>query len=178
MTAVAKEGIGLLTTLGAYEARVLPAARRELERWRRAAAEIPDPALRRAAGSALTEKAANAEATAVLATLAPRPARAAAIRASTALQIAVDYLDSLGEQPGPDPLADGLQLHGALTAALTPGAGGGDWYLHHPAGEDGGFLDRLVDACQEAVARLPAAERVLPAARRAAGRCGEGQART
>jgi tetraprenyl-beta-curcumene synthase len=175
---MAAEGGSMLATLGVYEARVLPAARRELDRWRRQAASIPDPALRAAAISALNEKAANVEATAVLATLAPRAARGAALRAGVALQVAVDFLDSLGEQAGPDALRDGLQLHGALAAALTPGAPPGDWYRHHPTADDGGYLDRLVLACQEAVASLPSGDSVLPAARRAAIRCGEGQAHT
>jgi tetraprenyl-beta-curcumene synthase len=174
VTAFATAWIELLATLGLYEARVLPAVRRELESWRLAAAEIPDPELRRSAIAALTDKAANPEATAVFTTLAARPHRAAVLRASTALQVAVDYLDSLGEQATADPLRDGLQLHGALAAALTPGAGPGDWYRHHPVGEDGGYLERLVGACQEAVASLPAGDRVLPLARRAATRCGEG----
>jgi tetraprenyl-beta-curcumene synthase len=178
VTAFATAWIELLATLGLYEARVLPAVRRELESWRLAAAGIPDPELRRGAIAALTDKAANPEATAVFTTLAARPHRAAVLRASTALQVAVDYLDSLGEQATADPLRDGLQLHGALAAALTPGAGPGDWYRDHSAGEDGGYLDRLVGACQEAVASLPAGDRVLPAARRAATRCGEGQSHT
>ncbi len=172
------EGLEALATLALYEARVRPAVGRQLERWRGVAAQIPDPQLRRGALGALTEKAANAEATAVFATLAPRARRAAALHASVALQVAVDYLDSLGERPGGDPLRDGLQLHEALVVALTPGAETDDWYRHHPAHEDGGYLDRLVGACQLAVASLPSGERVLPAARRAAARCGEGQSHT
>jgi tetraprenyl-beta-curcumene synthase len=151
---------------------------RELTGWRQAAASIPDAALREQALAALTDKAANVEATAVFATLAPRHTRRGVIRASTALQVAVDYLDSLGEDPGPDALRDGLQLHGALAAALRPGDEDGDWYAHHPNGEDGGYLDRLVAACRSSAAPLPSAAAVLPVARRAAVRCGEGQAHT
>ena len=90
----------------------------------------------------------------------------------------VDYLDTLGEQPGPEPLADGLALHGSLVDALTPGGPLGDWYLHRRGGEDGGYLERLVGAVRAASSPLPAAAAILPTARRAAERCGEGQART
>lgn len=73
------------------------------------------PALRRQAIAGLTEKAANAEATAVLATLAPQRTRRTAIRASTALQVAVDYLDGLGEQPGPDRAASSRSRDGTVS---------------------------------------------------------------
>lgn len=127
---------------------------------------------------AVTRKAGNAEATAVLAILAPRRTRHRVIRASTALQVAVDYLDSLGETPGPEPLRDGLELHGALAAALDPGGEERDWYALHPQKEDGGYLGRLVAACREAAVSLPSAQTILPLARRAALRCGEGQSHT
>ena len=178
MIEAAKERLTTLATLCTYRAAVLPVVRSELRHWRQAAAGISDPELRRAALSALTDKAANVEATAVLATLAPRRARRSVIRASSALQIAIDYLDTLGEEDVPEPLRDGLQLHRALGIALTPGAVPVDWYRHHPRHADDGYLDRLVGACQKIVATLPGWAAVGPFARRAAGRCGEGQSHT
>lgn len=164
--------------LGAYLTTALAPARRELRRWRASAGSIPDPVLRRHALSALTEKALNVEAVAVFATLAPRASRRAALGAMTALQIAVDYIDNLGEEPTPEPLQDGLRLHRALAAAVTPGAEPLDWYRLHPHGDDGGYLSRLVAACQESLRPLPSQGTVLPLARRAATRCGEGQSHT
>lgn len=174
----AREGAAVLAAFTRYRALVLPQVHRELDKWRGAATAIPDPLLREQAVDAVTRKAGNAEATAVLAILAPRRKRRTVIRASTALQVAVDYLDSLGETPGPDPLRDGLELHGALAAALDPGGEKRDWYAHHPHREDGGYLDRLVAACREAAVSLPSAETILPLARQAAIRCGEGQSHT
>lgn len=178
MIAQTKEGLATLATLRTYRAAVLPVVRSELGYWRQAAEEIPDPELRRAALSALNDKAANVEATAVLATLAPRTARRSVIRASSALQITIDYLDTLGEEDMPEPLRDGLQLHRALAAAVAPGEVAVDWYRHHPLRGDGGYLDRLVGACQGAVGALPAWGAIGPFARRAAERCGEGQSYT
>lgn len=166
-----------LATLARYRAAILPVVDRELELWEARAAAIPDRLLREQALAALTEKRGNVEATAALMTLAPRRGRHAVVRASTALQVAVDYLDTLGEEGGPDQLADGLRLHESLVAALTPGAETRDWYAYHPCGEDGGYLDALVAACQAVVAALPSPV-ALPAARRAAGRCGAGQSHT
>jgi tetraprenyl-beta-curcumene synthase len=172
-----EEGAAVAVTFARYKRIVLPSVRRELAEWRREAALIPDPTLREQALGALTEKAANAEATGVLACLAPRRGRRTVIRASTALQVAVDYLDSLGEQPGPDPLRDGLTLHSALGATLEPGAKTQDWYAHHPQ-RDGGYLDRVLAACRQSACSLPSAEATLPLARRAIVRCGEGQSQT
>lgn len=172
------EGATAAAVFALYKGAVLPRVKRELAGWRREAASIPDPVLREQAIQALVDKASNVEATAVFASLAPSRSRPAVIRSSTALQVAVDYLDTLGERPGPDPLADGLSLHGALAAALGAGDGARDWYARHPRQEDGGYLDRLVDVCRESASALPSAGAILPPARRAAIRCGEGQSHT
>jgi tetraprenyl-beta-curcumene synthase len=171
----ARDVAAVATALGLYRRAVVPRVRRELRRWERAAEAIPDPTLRGHALAALREKGLNAEATGVFAILAPRAQRIAAIEAMAAFQVAVDYLDSLGEQPAADPLANGLRLHRALADALSPDASAPDWYRLHPQSEDGGYLGALVGACREIVTSLPSAAAALPAARHAARRCGEGQ---
>lgn len=178
MAAFGKEVSAVLATLCAYQLRVLPLVHRRLRRWEEVARTIPDPDLRRQALAAVTEKASNVEAVAVFATLAPPAARPAVIGAIVALQVAIDFLDTLGEQPSTDPLRDGLALHQALGAAVTPGEPAADWFAFHPQGEDGGYLDRLVAACQESLRALPASSQVLAVARRAAVRCGEAQSHT
>jgi tetraprenyl-beta-curcumene synthase len=168
----------MASALGSYRLTVIPPLRREQRRWREVAGAIPDPVLRRQALAALEGKASNVEAIGVFATLAPRAHRRQAIRAMTTLQIAVDYLDTLSEGVAENPLEDGLRLHRALTVALTPGAEPEDWYRDHPRREDGGYLSGLVAACQEQVRGLPSHATVLPLARQAAQRCGEGQSHT
>ncbi len=166
------------TALAVYRRSIVPRARRELRRWEHAAEEIPDPTLRGHALAALREKGRNVEATAVFAILAPRPYRGAAVVAMAAFQVAVDYLDSLGEQRSADPLADGLQLHQALSDALSPGMPVAEWYRLHPQRDDGGYLQALVATCRQTVHQLPSHASALPLARRAAGQCGEGQSYT
>jgi tetraprenyl-beta-curcumene synthase len=90
--------VAVVWALGVYRARVVPRVRRELAAWRTVAAAIPGPARRRIALAAIDGKGLNVEATAVFAILAPRRTRPMAIRAMVALQVAVDYIDSLGEQ--------------------------------------------------------------------------------
>jgi tetraprenyl-beta-curcumene synthase len=75
----------------------------------------------------------------------------------------------LGEQPSADPVLDGERLHSALLFALGWGASL-DWYEHHPQREDGGYLDRLLEECRGAFARLPKYAVAAPAARAAAER--------
>jgi tetraprenyl-beta-curcumene synthase len=172
------ETLSALAALALYRARVLPAARRELGEWDARAARIPAGPLRDAALEALGKKRSNPEATAVFAILAPRATRPAALRAMVALQVAVDYLDSLGERAVAEPLGDGLALHGALIDAVTQEPPRRDWYRLRPKSEDGGYLQGLVTACRQALVILPSRQVVAPELRKAVERCGEGQART
>ncbi len=65
---------------------------------------IPDPALRQVALVNLREEGFNAQATATLATLAPRDYRKPVVDAIVGLQIIYDYLDSLVERPLANPV--------------------------------------------------------------------------
>ena len=163
-----------------YWGSVFPRVCLHVARWRRAAHQIPDPRLRLLALEAL-EKRSNIEGAAAFATFTPRGHRAAATQAMSSFQSAYNLLDLLGEQPSPDPVADGRRLHEALLYALTPPRAVGelqadshsiplDWYEHHPQREDGGYLQSILDSCRTAVARLPSYEAVAPAARAAAAR--------
>lgn len=168
----------VISALFTYRHAVLPQVRGELRRWERWTTKIPDLVLRDAALSALKEKSGNVEATAVFAILAPRSRRSSALRAMTALQTTIEYLDVLGEQLPDEPLADGLALHRSLVEAVTPGAAYSDWYRSHPQTEDGGYLAELVATCQREVAGFPSHDMVLATAQHAAQRCGEGQSYT
>ena len=170
--------LSVMSALLTYRGAVLPQVRDELRRWERWTVKIPDLVLRDAALSAIREKSSNVEATAVFAILAPRSRRSSALRAMTALQTTIEYLDVIGEQLPDEPLADGLALHGALVEAVTPGAPYSDWYRLHPQTEDGGYLAELVATCQREVATLPSSDTVLVTAQQAARRCAEGQSYT
>jgi tetraprenyl-beta-curcumene synthase len=173
-----KTVLSLIPALATYKRAVLPQVRSELHRWERWTVKIPDLVLRDAALSALKEKSSNVEATAVFAILAPRSQRSSALRAMTALQTTIEYLDILGEQLPDEPLADGLALHRSLVEAVTPGAPYSDWYGQRPQDQDGGYLAELVATCQREVATLPSGDTVRAVAQRAARRCAEGQSYT
>jgi len=170
--------LALASALSLYQRNLTPRVRKELRGWEDAARTIPNPVLREAALSSLSEKGSNPEAIAVFAILAPKSRRASALRAMTALQVAIDYLDALGERPVDKPLESGLALHATLVEAVSPGAAPADRYRLHPYRDDGGYLAALAAACQGEVAALPSWEAVREPAQRAALRCGEGQSHT
>lgn len=147
----------------------LPNVSREVERWRRRAESIPDPALRHDALASLANERLNLEGAALFAIL-PRHRDLNLLRLAVAYQVALDYLDRTSERPAADPIANGRQLHLALTDALQPGTSPADYYRHHCSHDDAGYLADLVRSCQRRCTRLPAYDRVreraLAAARR------------
>lgn len=172
-----REASAVASVLGRYALTVVPAARVQTRAWRQAAQAIPDPVLRALAGATHDEEKLNAEAAAVFALVAPRSRRRTVLRLCAAFQLMYDYLDTLGEQPCADPLANGVRLHGALAAVFDADARD-DWYALHSRHDDGGYLRTLVTACRSAFDALPSADAVRPVARRAAIRCGDAQSLT
>ncbi len=150
---------GALPTLAgaarSYWLGVFPDACREVRIWRARAQEIPDPALRRIALQAHSEKRGNLEGAAAFAAFVQPAGRHAAVRAAVAYQTMFDYLDDLSEEPSENPIADGRQLNGALLAAIAPSEPHHDYYPQRLRNEDGGYLHALIGACRTALTALP-----------------------
>jgi len=192
--------VALLVTFAyaafSYWTSVFPRVCFYIARWRARARRIPDPVLRQLALDAL-DKRGNIEGAAAFAAFVPLTQRANVTRATSAFQAAYNLLDMLGEQPSPDPVLDGRRLHEALVYAVTPrgttaphgsevgaldtdssgtdrcttgGARALDWYEHHPQGNDGGYLDALIEECRDAFAALPSHLLAAPSAQAAAAR--------
>lgn len=160
--------IGALLAVSARELTwVLPNVAREVRGWREHALRIPDPALRADALATLKRERLNTEGAALFAIL-PRRRDRKLLRLLVAYQITLDYLDSISERPSPDPLANGRQLHLALVEALDPAGPISDYYRHHPAHEDAGYLRTLVQTCRDLCLALPGYDRVRALAERSA----------
>jgi tetraprenyl-beta-curcumene synthase len=157
-------------TAGRYWLGVFPHVGRELDHWRSCADRIPDPGLRRLALSTQRSERGNLEGAAAFAVLAPRAQRARVVRATVAFQTAYDFLDTLAEQPGRDPLANARQLHLALLRALEPSAEHPDYYAHNRGDQDNGYIRALIETCRSACRSLPSYGSVADAACRAASR--------
>lgn len=138
-----------------YWLGVFPDACREVRIWRARAREIPDPALRRIALQAQSEKRGNLEGAAAFAAFVQPAGRHAAVRAVVSYQTMFDYLDNLSEEPSADPIADGRRLNGALLTAVAPDERHHHYYPHRRRSEDGGYLLALIAACRAALTALP-----------------------
>lgn len=150
---------------------IRPNVAREVELWRRRARAIPDAAMRADALDALNNKRLNIEGAALFAVLAPQR-DIHLLRLLVAFQVLLDFLDSVSERPAPNPLANGRQLHRALTEALDPDRELSDYFRHHPCGTDGGYLEALVRACRECARELPSYQAIRVLAIEGAERCG------
>lgn len=131
---------------------------------------IPNPALRCLALEGLDRKRGNLEGAAAFAAFVPARSRPSVVKALVACQAICDYLDLLSEQPCHDPVVNGYRLHEALIVAVSRGEPHRDYYIHHPHGEDGGYLMALVDAVRASLAALPSATSVGEPLERAAER--------
>jgi hypothetical protein len=176
--------IALVTAGVVYWLTIYPRARLEIRRWRRRAKRISDPTLRAAALYKLSHERLNPEAAAFFAVLAPRRHRRALVRLMVDFQIAYDYLDAINEEPASASLRNGLQLHRALSDAVSAQPADADaqpqstdYYRYHPQQDDCSYLVDLVRACRAAIATLPSAVALEPLLRHAAERCGEAQSR-
>jgi tetraprenyl-beta-curcumene synthase len=159
----------LAYVMARYWVFVFPIVRAQLRRWQERAEAIPDPTLRRQALTTLDDERLSAAGAALFAaTVGQRDPTL--VHTLVAYQIICDYLDTLAEQPSPDPVANGTQLHRALADALAPGTRQEDYYRLHSRHEDGGYLAALVDACREGCQSLPTYALVREAARREAQR--------
>lgn len=170
-----RDALALAAVLASYWLTIFPLARRELRRWRTRAAAIPHPSLRELASRTLAHEGLNAEGAALFATLAPILRRRATTRLLVAFQVMYDYLDALTEQPTPEPLKTSRQLHRALLVALGAVPPADEYFAHHPAREDGGYLAELALSCRALFVGLPGVCAVETHAVRAAMRSAEGQ---
>lgn len=151
-----------------YWLDVFPAAHSTQRHLLARAEAIPDPLLRADALAAHRDKGANSEGLAALAILAPRRRRAPVARSLVSYQLMLDYLDGVSERFSEDPLANGLLLHRAFTAALDPDAEQEDYYALAPAREDGAYLAELIATCRAPLADLPSYAAARPALMRQA----------
>ncbi|EFM12650.1 Protein of unknown function DUF2600 [Paenibacillus curdlanolyticus YK9] len=140
---------------------VLPEVRKELAVWRQHAAGIPDPELRAQALASLATKQFHCEGGAVYA--AANPAyRHVLIPLIVALQTISDYLDNLCDRSTSLDPDDFRLLHQSMLDAIDPRATARDYYERRVERDDGGYLQRLVFTCQQAVEQLPSFASVQP----------------
>lgn len=174
----ARMSLALMLANARYWSTVAPLVHKQLDHWAMRAADIPDRNLREVALANLREEGFNAQATATLATLAPREYRGPVVEAIVGLQVLYDYLDSLVEQPLADPLGDGRRLYKAFVDAIVlDSEPRGDYYPQAQASDDGGYLEEMIGAVRRALRRLPSQAAIAEVSAQAAERCAKAQVR-
>lgn len=111
--------------------------------------------LRNDALDTLGKSRANADGAALFSTLARRR-DPRLLRLLVAYELMADFLDSVSERGASAGVANGLQLHLAMTDALDPDKAMRDYYRHNPWRENAGYLQLLLAACRERFTSLPA----------------------
>jgi tetraprenyl-beta-curcumene synthase len=139
----------------------LPFAAREIRRWKKLAARIPDPAIRSDALSSFAYKRVNIDGAALFCILSSSR-NPQLLRLLVAYQILWDFLDSMNERGVGRGTVNGQHLHLALVDALEPALPISDYYRYHPWREDDGYLRSLVSFCRRECGLLPSYEAVRP----------------
>ena len=140
---------------------VLPRVRKYLEFWQQEAEIIPNSELRKQALLSIESKAFHCEGGAIYGLLAQAKIEPT-IRFIIAYQTICDYLDNLcARSTSLDP-RDFRTLHQACIHALTPAADCINYYQFHQEQDDGGYLIKLVQTCQDVLKQLPSYRIVAP----------------
>jgi tetraprenyl-beta-curcumene synthase len=152
-------GAGMLM-LRTYR-EVLPRVRKHLELWQQEAERIPNPELSKQALLSIENKAFHCEGGAIYGLLAQDQIEPT-IRFIVAYQTICDYLDNLCDRSTSLDPRDFRTLHQACIHALTPDAGCINYYQFRQEQDDGGYLIKLVQTCQEVLKQLPSYRIIAP----------------
>lgn len=141
---------------------IVPLAARNLEAIREGAERIPDAQLRKEALASVDGKAFHVAGASILATFLPRAQARRYVEIVTPLETIYDYLDNLCDRH-PEVAPDAYPvLHRAIADALDPDAPLHDYYANGPAGDDGGYLRKLVTQTQKMLASVPYLDELRP----------------
>ncbi|MBU6080305.1 tetraprenyl-beta-curcumene synthase family protein [Allobacillus halotolerans] len=149
---------------------IFPEVNRRLEEWKEKARAIPNEELRTQALNSIESKTFHCEGGSIYATLAHEDWKLA-IRFIVAYQTISDYLDNLCDRSTSLDPQDFRQLHVSMQEALQPVRTSGEqtnFYAMREEQDDGGYLQALVDACQEIIQQIPNYEELYPSLERLA----------
>lgn len=162
------DGLSTPANIVRFLRTIVPHARLELEGIGSLARTIPDDALRNQALASIEAKAYHVAGGCILATFLPHAEARAYVELVAPLESIYDYLDNLCDRhPGVSEAAYPV-LHQAIGDALDPYATPRDYYALGPAGDDNGYLHRLVTRVRRSLRRIDGHEKLLPVFREAA----------
>lgn len=138
---------------------VIPAVHWHLRRWKEFAQIIPNLELRKQALMSIETKTFHCEGGGIYGLLA-REHESEAIDFIVAYQTISDYLDNLCDRSTSLDPDDFRALHESMFHALTPGARATNYYRFREEQDDGGYLNKLVENCQNILNKMPAYETI------------------
>lgn len=148
--------------------KVLPEVHHNLEKWKHKALAIPDAELRKQALASIESKTFHCEGGSIYSLLAEGHMKEV-IAFIVAYQTISDYLDNLCDRSVSLDPEDFRCLHQSMLHALTPGAAPEDYYRYRGVCDDGGYLQALVNTCQQTLNGLLALPVIQPALLELAG---------
>ncbi|MGA8535634.1 MAG: DUF2600 family protein [Candidatus Tumulicola sp.] len=143
--------------------RIVPHAASELEGIAALARSIPDASLRDQALGSIGAKSYHVAGGCILATFLPPQTARTYVEIVAPLESIYDYLDNLCDRHPDVPVEAYPVLHRAIADALDPFAGTRNYYERGPAGDDNGYLARLVARVQRSLGRLDRSEALFAA---------------
>jgi tetraprenyl-beta-curcumene synthase len=138
---------------------IFPAVNIELEKWKRRAAQIPDPELRKQALASIESKTFHCEGGCVYAATRME-SKEILIPLIVAYQTISDYLDNLCDRSTSNEAHNFEQLHQAMLDAVSLCPPSDHYYKYNNEKADGGYLKELVLTCQREIRKLPTYQRV------------------
>lgn len=127
---------------------VFPAVQKELEFWKREARQIPDPELRKQALDSIEAKDFHCEGGGIFSLLS-ESRKEEALSFIVAYQTISDYLDNLCDRSTSLDDKDFAALHESMQHALRKSSPVTNYYRFRDEQDDGGYLAKLVDKCQQ-----------------------------
>jgi len=143
-----------LTLIITFVRTIFPAVNMELQYWSNQAEAIPCPELKEQALASIYHKTFHCQGGSIY-SLYTGVNSTDFIPLVVALQTISDYLDNLCDRVNIADEKAFQQLHLAVSDALDPEAIPKDYYAHYPCKEDGGYLNSLVNTCQQEIKKLP-----------------------
>ncbi|WP_078544434.1 tetraprenyl-beta-curcumene synthase family protein [Litchfieldia alkalitelluris] len=147
---------------------VIPTVHKYLGHWRKKAENIPNPELRKQALASIDSKTFHCEGGSIMAILAHNHMEQC-IKFIVAYQTISDYLDNLCDRSTSLDPVDFRALHESMPHALTIGQTTTNYYRYRNEQDDGGYLEDLVQTCQEALAQTFHYEKIVTHLKELAG---------
>ncbi|MGN1402675.1 MAG: tetraprenyl-beta-curcumene synthase family protein [Bacillus sp. (in: firmicutes)] len=127
---------------------VFPVVQEKLHEWKQEAKKIPDPELRMQAISSIEQKEFHCEGGSILTILAEEK-KNEAISFVVAYQTISDYLDNLCDRSTSMDDKDFAALHESMVHSLSLCSEETNYYRYRLEQDDGGYLNKLVETCQQ-----------------------------